>query len=73
MTRFQLTVIDEDHMILASTIQMSRLEYEGVLEAFDKWKERGGALIISDCLIVDRHAITVDLDIETTVAKDVTP
>lgn len=62
--RFTLTVIDEDHMILATEERMRPDEFERTRDAFDRWKDQGGALIVAECLMVDRHAVTVDLDLE---------
>jgi hypothetical protein len=63
-TRFQLVVLDEDHIILTTEMQMSRENVHAAQEAFRLWKESGGVLIIGDCLTRDRQKVFIELDLE---------
>lgn len=66
MTRFQLVVLDAEHLILTTEEKMRREDVLGAQRAFELWRENGGALIIGDCLTRDRHAVSIDLDLDGT-------
>jgi len=63
-TRFQLVILDEDHIILTTHEQMSQESVRRAQEAFGQWRDSGGALIIGDCLTYDRKPVFIELDLE---------
>jgi len=63
-TRFQLVILDEDHIILTTEERMSRENVRGAQEAFKQWRDNGGVLIIGDCLTIDRKPVFIELDLE---------
>lgn len=62
MTRFVLSVLDADHLILSTTESFDRAQYHAIKAQFDEWKQNGGVAIISDCAVRDPNSIEIELD-----------
>lgn len=69
MTRFVLSVLSNTHQILTTSEAMPPSAGPEIQRAFDAWKRQGGAMIISDCLVVDRHGVEIELDLSASAAE----
>lgn len=69
MTRFVLSVISDTHQILTTTQKMSPEAGKQINAAYEHWKRQGGVMIITDCLVIDRHGVEIELDLTMSAAE----
>lgn len=68
--KFVLSVLDGDHLLLATQDVLPPEQMQQAARAFDTWKQRGGLLILQETVVLDRYGIDLTLDLEGQAARD---
>lgn len=72
MTRFALTIVSDDRVILSTEEAMSREDMEEVAAKFDDWRRDGRvALILSDCEVRDVRQAEIELELGAVAEAEV--